>query len=114
MIIVYNADGAVLNGYNTNQAYPQGVAEIELANVIAAHGAGEYQILSLHDELDAEVVAKTLIYQYWIENGQVVFGEIIPLPIPPEPEPTTEEMLLFALQEITRLQGEIDALRSGG
>lgn len=113
MIIVYNADGVVLNGYNTNKAYPQGVAEAELANVIAARGEGEYQTLSLHDEDDAEIVAKTLTHLYRVENGQVVFGEAIPVPIPPEPEPTTEEMLLFALQEITALREEVNLLKGG-
>lgn len=101
MLIVYRiSDGKVLNGHNTNDAYPEGVAEVELANVISAYGPDDYGTLSLHDIDDADLVAQTLTLEYWVEDGQVVFGEprqTEPMGPQPTPPPTTDELLQIIL-----------------
>lgn len=130
MLIIYRkSDGVVVDNQGTNSLYPLGIPEATiLIDYIAKKNGGnieDYEVLRLHDIDDIEIVNKTFTHEYSIQDGQIVFGEEIPIP-EPEPQPPSEveilqqenamlqmsmmEMTMYAATQDERLQGQEQAI----
>ena len=124
MIIVYRkSDGAIMNGTNTNSAYPDGgPAEIAITNVTNGHGgiAEDYGVFRLHDEQDSELVTATLTHDFSLKFDQegmpvgVIIGQRREAPPQPAPRVTEDEKEQLILSQSEMIALLFEAVLGGG
>lgn len=119
MLFIYRkSNGVVLNTPYTNSVFPNGEPDEGkiIEGIVLEHGGtvGDYDFLRIHDEKDAEIVNKTFTHEYTIQNGQVVFGNVKPVP-QPEPQPPSEiEKLRIETAQANAEMFEMLLMMTGG